>query len=419
MGYAQRIQQKKFRDGSFLACEFSAGGSVSITGSVLLARKPKEDELADVHAQMLLEGTNAYSKRQLQEKLDAMGASLSFSPGDDRLVFFARVLNNHFDELLELIAHILLEPRFPQEELAVLKKREEANLAMNAQDTRLQAGAAVARLLYAPDHPNYEETTKDHLKQLAGITEDMLRSFHARLSAKRMVCVAVGDIRPAQAFEVMRARFTALPTTTTASAIFKRAKAPQAAATVATIPHKASIDYIAAIAARITSAHKDYPALLLGLQILGNNRGFSGRLMTIVREQEGLTYGVYAYLAGFNSRLDGYLIAWGTFAPQLFERGRGAVLREIKRIVQEGATNEEVVMQRRMYEARTRTALSNSASLARTIHEIIADGRKLSEIDTFPKRVLKLTPKEVNAALKKYLIPSKLAEAAAGPIEKL
>jgi zinc protease len=419
MGYAQRIQQKKFRDGSFLASTFSAGGNVSITGSVSLPRKPGEDELADVHGQMLLEATTALTKRQLQEKLDAMGASLSFSVSYNRLVFSARALANHLDELLELIAHILLEPAFPQDELSVLKLREEANLAMTAQDTRLQAGAAATRLMYDYEHPNFEEDTKKHVAELANVTQSALREFHTRLSAKNLVCAAVGDIKPQKAFDSMRKHFDKLPHGDVKNEAFEPAHEPEAAATVATLKEKASIDYVAAIAARITSAHDDYPALILGMQILGNRSGFSGRLMQIVREKEGLTYGVYSYPVGFTSKLDGYMLAWGTFAPQLFEKGRASMLREIKRIVTDGATDEEVVKHRELFEARSRVSLSNSGALARTIHEVVADGRKLEEIDTFPKRILKLTTDEVNTALGRYIDPDRLVEAAAGPIEKL
>lgn len=419
MSYAKRIPQKKFHKGALLASAFSTGGSVSISGSLPLPRKAGEDELADVHAQMVLEGTKKYSKRALQEKLDAMGASLSFSPGANRLVFGARVLAGHADELLALIAHILLEPAFAAGELGVLKKREEANLAMEAQDTRLQAGAVVSRLIYAPKHPNYEEETSKHVAELAALTRARLDTFHARMSAERLVCAAVGDLAPARALALMERHFQSLPHAAIKPTKNTPAKAPAAAAAVATIPNKASIDYIAGIAPRITNTHKDYPALMLGLQVLGNRSGFTGRLMSIVREQEGLTYGVYALPVGFSSSVDGYAMAWATFAPELFERGRAAVLREVRRIAKEGATDEEVKRHCILYEARSRVSLGNSGALARAAHDLVADGRPLSELDAFPKRVLKLTAKEVNAALKKYILVNKLAEAAAGPIEKL
>jgi zinc protease len=239
------------------------------------------------------------------------------------------------------------------------------------------------------------------------------------MSAERLVCAAAGDLKPAKVFAMMERYFEPLPHPKVEPLKPNPAKRAEAAATVATIPQKASIDYIAGIGTRITNEHPDYPALTLGLQVLGNRSGFTGRLMSIVREQEGLTYGVYALPVGFASLVDGYAMVWGTFAPQLFERGRAAVLREVRRIVKEGATDEEVVRHRTLFEARSRVSLGNSGALARAAHDIVADGRRLSELDQFPQRILKLTTKEVNAALKKYLNPDKLSEAAAGPIEKL
>jgi zinc protease len=166
----------------------------------------------------------------------------------------------------------------------------------------------------------------------------------------------------------------------------------------------------------ITSDHKEYAALLLGLQILGNPGGFTGRLMTTVREQEGLTYGVYAYLSGFTSEIDGYINIWGTFAPQLFEQGRDAMLREIRKIVEQGATQEEVRKHRELYVARSRVQLANSGAIARAAHEVVAQGYSVERLDAFPQKVLRLTAKEVNAVLKKYLRPDGLSESAAGPV---
>lgn len=419
MSYAKHIRQKKFRRGTLLAGAFPAGGSVSIAGSLALPHTNVEDQLADVHAQMLLEGTKRLSKRDLQAKLDVIGASLSFNPGNDKLVFSGRVRTKHLDALLGLIAHLLLEPAFPSGELSVLKKREEANLAMAAQDTRTQATAALSRLLYAKTHPNYEYPTADLLRALNAIDTDTLRQFHQRLSAASLVCAVVGDITADRAFKSMEKHFAALPHATTVPTAVPATPAPKAASAAVRIEHKASIDYLAAIASRITNTHKDYPALMLGLQVLGNRSGFTGRLMQTVREEEGLTYGVYSYPAGFSSTIDGYATAWATFAPQLFEQGRAAVLREMRKIAREGATPEEVRRHRELYEARTRVALGNSGALARAAHDLVADGKKLSELDAFPKRVLKLTQQEVNAALTKYLQPDKLSEAAAGTIEKL
>ena len=185
------------------------------------------------------------------------------------------------------------------------------------------------------------------------------------------------------------------------------------------IPDKASIDFMLGIATGITNDHPDYLALMLGLQILGSRGGFNGRLMKIVREEEGLTYGICSYPGGFSSGADGYIAVSATFAPELFERGRASTLREVRRIVAQGPTAIEVKRHASMYEARSRVLCANSADLSRIAHDITVEKKRPSYLDEFPKRVLKLTKAQVHKALQKYLIPENLSESIAGQITSI
>ena len=418
--YSQRIKEKRLSWGAhLLAAPFSAYGSVSIVGSVRGgARAAGSETFAKIHADMLLEGTRRRTKKELQEKLDSMSASLSFSADTDRLVFSGRVMAEHLDPLLALIAEILREPSFPARELALLKQREAAALALQAQDTRAQAGIALTRLIYAPGHPNYEETTDESKEALAGLTPKKLRDHHTKnLDGASIVLSLAGDIAPAKAFVLGEKHFKTLPRGRSELPPFAPSTRRDARSVSVFVPHKANIDYMLGTAAGITKDHPDYPALLLGVQILGLP-GFLGRLMKIVREKEGLTYGIYAYASGFDRDVDGYLAIWATFAPELFERGKSSALREIRTLVSQGATAEEVRRHRERYAAEVAVRLSNSGAFAAAAHSAAADGRPLSYIDEFPKRIARLTPREVNRAVKKYLAPERLSAAAAGPTEK-
>src|SRR5437868_6576779 len=103
--------------------------------------------------------------------------------------------------------------------------------------------------------------------------------------------------------------------------------------------------------------------------------------MKTVREEEGLTYGVYAYMSSFTESVDGYLSVWGTFAPQLFAQGRAAIKREISLIVDKGVTEEEVRRHAEMFFLRSRVRLSTSGAFARAAHDTAVQQKALSELD--------------------------------------
>jgi zinc protease len=145
--YSKRITEKTFSwGGKALATAFPAFGSVSVVGSVAAgAYNIGHDELATVHALMLLEGTKTHNKKDIQILLDSMGASLSFYVTGQRLGFAARAQAKYVPQMLALVAEVLSEPTFPQEELDFLKKREEANLTLAAQNTRGVANTLLAK----------------------------------------------------------------------------------------------------------------------------------------------------------------------------------------------------------------------------------------------------------------------------------
>jgi zinc protease len=307
--YAKKIKEKKFPwGGKALVAAFPSKDVVSLVGSITGgSRAWGSEEEADVHAQMLLEGTKHSTKKQLQQKLDTMGASLSFAAGSERLYFIGKVRPVHLDNLLGLIAECLLESTFPEPELAVLKMREAADLELESQNTNAQAITALTQMLFKPLHPNYGETTRESVKILKGINAKRLREVHAKLLNKKSLLVSLaGDVSFGKATTLISKNFKVLPTNVHAFKSFPKSAPYTAKKAQIHIQNKASIDYVTGIATGITSDAKEYPALLLGLQILGN-RGFASRLMKTVREEEGLTYGVYAYASGMKSVVDGYL----------------------------------------------------------------------------------------------------------------
>ena len=415
--FKDKIKTKKYPwGGTALAASFPSKDIVSVVGSIAGGNRYwGSSEEADVHAQMLLEGTKSHSKKELQHMLDNMGANLTFAAGNERLHFIAKARPSHLNKLLELITECLTEPAFPEPELAVLKMREASNLELEAQNTNAQATIALSRLLFKPEHPNYSETTEESVKVLKGITAQNLRERHAKMLDRRSLVIALsGDSTAVKAFAAINAHFKSLPQNKVTFASFAKTKIVPAKKVAVEIPNKASIDYVAGVSTSVTNTAADYAALALGIQILGNRSGFTGRLMATVREIEGLTYAVYALLSGFSSANDGYLYIWATFAPELYEKGKASIAKQVTRILTQGVTDDEVAKHRKLYEARSRVMLSNSSAFARAAHDTVVDKKPLSYIDEFPQKILTLTAKEVNKALKKYLLAKKLSAAAAG-----
>lgn len=418
MTYAKLIKEQKLeRGGRLLVARVPGSGHVWVDGSIAGGtRLSGSRALAEIHAAMLLEGTAKHTKRDVQLLLDKIGASLSFSAGTDRLSWHAHCRTEDLGAILALIAEVLRGAVFPAKELAALKKRVESELSLEAQNTRAQASIGLSRLIYPAEHPNHSEETGAVLAGLAKLSRKDLQAYHARaIDASTLVLAVAGDITLAAAKEVTEKKLSRLPRGTVSLHPVAPAHPYEAQDARTVIKDKASVDLLLGAATGITKDHPDYPALVLGLQILGDRNGFAGRLMQTVRERDGLTYGVYAMPAGFGTT-DGAATIWATFAPELFEKGRDAVMREVRALLASGATAAEVKLHARMHAARMQTALASAGALAHTAHAIAAEGRSPSYLDTFPQRILALTPAQVTKALRAYLAPENVSSSAAGPV---
>ncbi len=414
------LSQQLKGGGNIYLFPFGHDGVITIVGSVvggdLAAKNPV---LADVHAAMLLEGTKKTSKKAIQEKLDLLGATITFNALKDRLQFTIHCRKDSLTATIALAGEMLAMPAFPSKELAVIKKQFSGALEAEAENTRAQAAIAFTNLVYEKGHPNYSDTTKSKQLALAKISTQELKKFHAAWHGRStLIVTACGDVTLSELTHSFEKYFAALPTNTKTVAIYDTKPAARTGGSaVVHIPGKASVDFMLGTRLYLKKTHKDYPALVLGSRILGN-RGFTGRLMRIVREQEGLTYGVYAYLSGFDASSDGDLSIWGTFAPDLFARGRSSVKRELLRLLQKGFDAKEFKTHQSLMLANWYVNLSNTGALASAMHAAVLEEGGVEFLDSFPARIRALTPKDTLKALAEHIDFKTFAETAAGTVEK-
>ena len=153
--------------------------------------------------------------------------------------------------------------------------------------------------------------------------------------------------------------------------------------------------------------------LKIAIGSLGN--GFAGRLMKIVRDKEGLTYGIYANL---KTVLGTHIFeVTATFNPTNLQKGIDTtekVMNEWKN----GVTREEVEIQKTMMLGSQIVHFDNPVAIANTIHNALLNDKPVGAIDSFQKVVSAVQFKDVNDALKKYIHVDRLKRVVVGTIPK-
>ena len=112
--------------------------SGSMLGGILYSdnENPKSSTLTSA---MLDKGTQKNSKYDISNKLESIGAEISFISSSRHINFTAHCLKSDLELVIELIAEQLRYPVFPEDELILLKKRMIGNLEISKDDTKKQS----------------------------------------------------------------------------------------------------------------------------------------------------------------------------------------------------------------------------------------------------------------------------------------
>jgi zinc protease len=394
---------------------------VTIVGSLLGGDEysPADNRMvADLTAAMLDQGTKKHTKFEINEALESVGASISFSSGQYRVRFNARCLSEDVPLVIRLLAEQLREPAFNASDLETVKRRYIGSLQRSRESTRSQAQRAFLQLLYPETHPNYQPPIDEQIAQVEAITVADLQAFHAaNYGLGNLLFVAVGDVDADLLEAELRQNFEGWQTS---PLVLEppdiRANAAQDTVRFVTMPDKTSTDLYLGQPIGIDRNHEDYYPLMIGVYILGGN--FSARLMQTVRDEQGLTYGIGASVGGVDNGNDGYWYTRGTFAPQLLDQGRAATLEQIRRWVEDGVTAEELAAKKTTITGTYKVGLATTRGKAWQILTNAERGRPNEYLDQYPEIINSLTLDQVNGAIRKYVDLDHLVIVVAGSIDE-
>jgi zinc protease len=253
--------------------------------------------LAMLTARMLLEGTTTRTARQIADEVAFYGASLECDAGLDRSTLTLYCLTRHLPVLLPLVTDVLTNPAFPAAELDQLKTRTTQNVSVERKKTGYLASERFNALLFGEDTPYGRPFDSETFQVL---TAAEARAFHqAAYSFGNAEIFLCGDVAGQQQ---------------AVAAAFSQPNAPAALSESATAAGiQAALDSFRPVPAdRVAVAgslqaslrmgrswpgphHPDTHKLQLLVKVLGGY--FGSRLMKNIREDKGLTYGIYSSVA--------------------------------------------------------------------------------------------------------------------------
>ncbi len=357
-------------------------------------------------AALLKEGTAIHHSADIAEKLDYFGATLSFPFHLDsaNLVLFA--LGRHLRDLLPLLADILENPVFPEDELRQFVQRNQKLLLEELSKNDVVAYRQITEAFFGSDHPYGYNSTVETFGALT--RDDLVAHFERCYTADNCQIFFSGSIQPAY-LEILNQTVGQL----------KRRGRPdipvpspgnQTPASIR-IPMPGTVQTAIRIGSPLfTRSHPDYAGFYILNTILGGY--FSSRLMENIREEKGYTYNIYS--------TSEHMFHGGCFyiATEVGNAYRDATLKEIyqelEKLRSEPVGEEELAMVRNYLMGQLLTMVEGPFNISELIRGLIQEGLPMDFQSRMVHIVQTITPEEIRLLARKYLRREQLWEVVAG-----
>ncbi len=350
---------------------------------------------------LLEEGAGDLDARAFAERAEMLAARFSFDVHDDALTVGASVLSENRDEALELLRTALVAPRFDPDAVERVRAQVQSIIRSDATDPNAIASARFDAMAFG-DHP-YGSSLDGTAESVAALTRDDLIAAKDRVMARDRVHVAaVGDITAEELGPLLDRLLGELPA--------EGAPLPQDVTVglkggVEIVPFDTPQSVVMFGHAGIDRDDPDFFAAFVLNQVLGDS-GFSGRLMSEVREKRGLTYGIGAFLVN-KVHADLYVGQFASANERVAEAIE-VVRAEWAKAKAEGVTQEELDRAKTYLTGAYPLRFDGNSTIAGILVGMQATGLSRDYVETRNDKVNAVTLEDVRRVAARLLDPEAL-----------
>ena len=318
-------------------------------------------------------------------------------------------------KVIALLAEQLRTPRFDADEFSKVKRQLVGRFKRGLEDTDFRADLAFNRAIFPEGHPNRPPASDSYLSGLERASLAEVKEFHtSHYGPLSMRIVAVGDVNEAELSDSVAVAFQGWNGGKDYPAATRAPRAALGHTEKVLIPGKTSVSVVIGQPSGLRYSDPEHLAFSTATAVFGSGF-FSARLLDIIRNREGLTYGVGASL-GADSFTDGSWSIRGTFAPELLEKGLASIRRELTRLCESGVTTEELENFKVTLAGAHKVGLATTSGMAAALLNALQRGYGPEWLDDYTVRVRELTLEHVNDAIRSRISPQGMVTVLSGSL---
>ncbi|MFT3708844.1 MAG: pitrilysin family protein [Archangium sp.] len=355
--------------------------------------------VGDFGARLFRRGAAGMTADQISDTVEFVGASVGGFANEENVIVSLSTPSKHLQPMFEVMAKLVLEPDFPENELELSRRRTLAALTNDLDDPGSLADRALIRSTWG-DHPYAHELIAGK-NDIAAYTRDDLRTFHKeRIGPKVAHLYVVGAFDSAEVMATIEKSLGSWSGGPSEPPKIPHWNGLAKPGSVVIVDKPEQTQVQMRIGARgVKRGHDDHFPLVTMNTVLGG--GFTSRLVTEIRVKRGLSYGA-------GSSFDMMSVA-GTFTVSSFTRTESinelldVALGEVKKMREKGPSKTELATVQRYISGLYPGRLETNEAISGAIADVVHYGLPETWIPEYRERVTAVSVQDAAAAAQKHL----------------
>jgi len=159
--------------------------------------------LSALTSRYLLEGAGDLTGERLAEEFDANGTEIRVNVNHDYTSVDLDLLSREYEDVVELVADVVMKPRFPEEALERLKQEMMTEILEGEKNEHTVSLQAMREMIFPDDHP-YRRRVLGYKEEIAGLDTNDVEAYHREhYYPANMSMVIVGDLDPEKSIKTV------------------------------------------------------------------------------------------------------------------------------------------------------------------------------------------------------------------------
>ena len=290
--------------------------------------------IAHLIEHMLFKGTRRRSQREIAIEIDSMGGQLDAFTAHEHACYYAKVLDEQLPAAIDLLADLVLEPRFDEADL----EREQGVVLeeiASVEDDPEEVLFEHFLSRFWPEHPLGRPILGNATSVRHITADDLWHRFRASYTANNLLVAAAGNLEHEEVVEHVEGSFGAVRSGAAPSAL----EPPSYRHHLDVLARQRLEQAHLYVAARGVAVHDEqrYASSLLNVLLGGS---VSSRLFQVIREERGLAYNVYSTMAALSDA--GYLWICAATRPGAVREVLELVSVELTELIERAPPSDEL-----------------------------------------------------------------------------